>query len=401
MKKTVITVFIIFCLLLMGIVIAVDAKTAADSDAELQASIRDELISISIAAREMLPVDDYLKFQSVPDVQKNYFLFSDIREKFRNLAKEVDVEFIYVLREVDGKYLFIFDSDETNEAVFVEYDISDVHRAAFDGVDSAGVLNVEDEYGIFNTGAVPIIKDGIVVGIVCTDMDPTLYLESQRIATRNRIISAAITFVTLVAMAFVILYLMNRLNKMQLELEHMAHYDNITGLPNRQYLMEYLREVTLTEDPFALFFIDLDNFKRVNDNAGHDAGDELLRAIAKYIETTSSDSSMAFRPSAGRLNVAARIGGDEFIQILPGISGGTEAAAKAAQLINGFHSEYFDRMTEKYQIGFSIGIALYPFHTKDYNVLIKYADIAMYHAKKSGKNSYRIYVDEMKPKDEK
>lgn len=175
-----------------------------------------------------------------------------------------------------------------------------------------------------------------------------------------------------------------------------ALFDNVTGLPNRQHLMEHL--VELTADPikgaFGLVFIDLDNFKVVNDNAGHDAGDELLRSIAQYLDHALYDT-MSFRPSAGKLNIAARVGGDEFIQVVNGLDTHEKAALVAEKLLDGFKSGHMSRYIEKYSVGLSIGVALYPHDTEDYHVLIKYADIAMYHAKHGGKNQYRIYTDEM------
>lgn len=138
----------------------------------------------------------------------------------------------------------------------------------------------------------------------------------------------------------------------------------------------------------------MDNFKLVNDNAGHDAGDELLRHIAQYLDSTA-ENAKSFRPSAGQLNIAARVGGDEFIQVVNGVDTAEKAAEVAKHLLENFQSEQIDRYIEKYKVGMSIGVALYPYHSANYHVLIKYADVAMYHAKHGGKNQYRIYTEEM------
>jgi diguanylate cyclase (GGDEF)-like protein len=195
-----------------------------------------------------------------------------------------------------------------------------------------------------------------------------------------------------------LIVLLRRVTAMQNKLFRMANYDLITGLPNRQYLMDYLARISekasKTNEPFALMFIDLDNFKKVNDGAGHDAGDELLRHIATYLSGIH-ENSKEFRPSAGILNVSARIGGDEFLQVVPGISTETEAAIAAQKVLDNFHSQALDRFIEKYKVGLSIGVALFPYHSANYNVLIKYADIAMYHAKHGTKHSFCIYTDEM------
>lgn len=183
---------------------------------------------------------------------------------------------------------------------------------------------------------------------------------------------------------------------MQTKLKRQALYDNVTNLPNRQYLMDYLARLTSGPEktPFAILFIDLDNFKLVNDNAGHDAGDELLRHIAQYLDS-SAENVKSFRPSAGQLNIAARVGGDEFIQVVNGVDNEEKAAEVARHLLDNFKSEHVDRYIDKYNVGMSIGVALYPFHSDNYHVLIKYADVAMYHAKHGGKNQYTIYTDEM------
>ena len=190
---------------------------------------------------------------------------------------------------------------------------------------------------------------------------------------------------------------------MQKKLFDMANYDVLTGLPNRQYLMNYLTEISQKaleqQASFALLLIDLDNFKSVNDNAGHDAGDELLRDIAKYLDSMNSNSK-SFRPPPGLLNVSARIGGDEFIQIIYNVETIDEVEKVAKKLLDNFRSHVNNRNVEKYHVGLSIGAALFPYHTNNYNVLIKYADIAMYNAKSGGKNAYCIYSDDMHQVDE-
>jgi len=192
--------------------------------------------------------------------------------------------------------------------------------------------------------------------------------------------------------------LARNVHKIQDKLFKMANYDVLTGLPNRQYLMSYLpktaEKAIKKQIPFAFMLIDLDNFKQVNDGAGHDAGDELLCRFAKYLNNVH-ENSKSFRPPAGALNVSARIGGDEFVQIIPGVATIEEAHNVAKKVLENFGAHFNDRFVTKYQVGLSIGVALYPYHTENFNVLIKYADLAMYHAKKNGKNAYSVYSDEM------
>jgi len=182
------------------------------------------------------------------------------------------------------------------------------------------------------------------------------------------------------------------------KMQDKLNYDVLTGLPNRQFLMTYLPEIAdisiKKNIPFALLLIDLDNFKKVNDGARHDAGDELLRHVAVYLGNVH-ENSKSFRPPPGALNVSARIGGDEFVQIVLGAGTEDEADMAAKKVLDNFSSPSINRYIENYQVGLSIGAALFPYHAENFKVLIKYADIAMYHAKNSGKNTCRICNDEM------
>jgi len=162
------------------------------------------------------------------------------------------------------------------------------------------------------------------------------------------------------------------------------------------YLPKIAEKAIKKQTPFAFLLIDLDNFKRVNDNAGHDAGDEVLRHIGIYLNSIHDDiRSVSFRPPAGALNVSARIGGDEFVQIVPGVHTVDEAEAVAKKVLENFPRQMTDRNVARYKVGLSIGVAIFPYHTDNFNVLIKYADIAMYHAKKSGKNNYCVFRDDL------
>jgi len=302
------------------------------------------------------------------------------------------------LKNLHGKYYFIFDTDFEQDTLFDEYEISPVHKRAFLGEYNAGIMNVVDEFGSFNTGAVPIWKDGVVIGIVSTDIEDIYIQESRAASLRNAIILIIAMVISMCVLTIIVAQLLRNVGKMQDELFKMANFDVLTGLPNRQYLMNYLTTISQKaieqQASFALLLIDLDNFKTVNDNAGHDAGDELLRDIATYIDSMN-ENSKSFRPPPGLLNVSARIGGDEFIQIVNGVESIEEVEDIAKKLLDNFHTKINNRYVEKYQVGLSIGAALFPFHTENYNVLIKYADIAMYHAKSGGKGAYCIYSGDL------
>ena len=126
-------------------------------------------------------------------------------------------------------------------------------------------------------------------------------------------------------------------------------------------------------------FLDLDNFKSVNDNLGHETGDELLQTVAKKLQgqVRSTDT-------------VARLGGDEFVVLLDNPAGQNEVAKITAQIITQLEMpmEFWGKST---QIGTSIGIAMYPTDSERPNELIKLADKAMYAAKKAGKNTFRFF----------
>jgi len=217
------------------------------------------------------------------------------------------------------------------------------------------------------------------------------------ITVRNTVFLIVTIILMYCAMILIVSLLLSSVQK-QNRLFRMANYDVLTELPNRQYLMNYLPEAAekglKKDEHFAFFLIDLDNFKMVNDSAGHDAGDELLRQTAAYLDSIH-DHSKIFKPASGKSNISVRLGGDEFVQILHGVYTAEEAAIAAQRVIDHYGPKAFNRLIEEHKIGMSIGIALFPSHTKNYNVLIKYADVAMYHAKRNGKNRFCIYDEEM------
>lgn len=392
--KSILVSVVIFFVFILAVVGGMNIKNSANLRAILTDSVKSQLISTSLAAREMLDVEAFMEYEdvSVADIPA----YKETLAKFRALADSVGAKYIYALKKLDSEYVFVFDTDTEDQEIFIPYELSPVHEAAFAGRNAADIMNVSDEYGSFNTGAVPIMHRGRVVGIICTDIEDAYLETSYAMALRNSMLLIGGLVLTMAVMFYAVLKLLRRIEEMQDKLRQLALYDNITGLPNRQYLMEHLARLTAnsSKEAFGLIFIDLDNFKLVNDNAGHDAGDDLLRSIAKYLDS-ALDNAKSFRPSAGQLNIAARVGGDEFIQVVNGLDTAEKAAHSAEQLLAGFKTEKVSRFVEKYNVGLSIGIALYPHDTENYHVLIKYADIAMYNAKRGGKNQYRVYDDEM------
>ena len=399
-KSMTILSLIAFFAVLLAITIFMTIKNTNDLKGILNESIESQLISISVAAREAIDVEKFDSYNSVEDILADIDDYNATLDELRNLQEKLGVTYIYVLKQINKQFFFVFDTDTDVgiDEYFSPYDLSPIHEQAFIGNESAGVMNVVDEWGNFNTGAVPIWKDGKVAGIICADIEDSFIADSNRVSLLNAVSLVTIIFIAMCFMLIVIIMLLRNLQRIQDKLFKMANYDIITGLPNRQYLLDYLARISSaankSQAPFALLFIDLDNFKQVNDKAGHDAGDELLRNIALYLDTVH-ENSKAFRPAAGILNVSARVGGDEFVQVVPGVSNIPEAEIVAKKVLDNFRNKSTERFIDKYKVGLSVGVALFPYHSSNFNVLIKYADTAMYHAKRSGKNDYRVYEDEM------
>ncbi len=399
-KYLLFSVFVAFCVFIVALTSFINYKGLSESSAILEDSVRAQLISTASAAREVIDENAFFSYKDLGSIDNSFY--QEQLKSLRLLASTTGAKFIYALKMVDDVPMFVFDSDVEAEP-FTEYSpLAEVLQAAFDGKDAAGISNLVDEWGSYSTGAVPIMRNGRVIGIACVDVEDDLLIAQRESAKRNFWIMVGSLAFVLAIMSVLVFYMLSRVKTMQDRLKRMANYDKLTNLPNRQYLMDTLQEMThkKAKQPFALFFIDLDNFKQVNDNAGHDAGDALLQNIGHYLEHAQNNSKV-FRPGPGILNVAARIGGDEFILIVPAIKNQQDAEAFAQELLSGFATQEIDRYIAKYQVGLSIGIALFPYNSGDYNVLIKYADIAMYHAKRGGKNCYRVYEDEMSDKDEK
>jgi len=166
----------------------------------------------------------------------------------------------------------------------------------------------------------------------------------------------------------------------------LAHYDPLTGLPNRTLLAERsrlaIRAAQESGTPLAVVFLDLDHFKHVNDSLGHRVGDALLVEIAKRLRAVVRDK-----------DTVSRLGGDEFVLLLPGASA-HGAARVAGKLLDASRQPY---QIEHHELTMapSMGIALYPSDGEDFDTLTQSADTAMYRAKRDGRNTFRFFTPEM------
>lgn len=190
-------------------------------------------------------------------------------------------------------------------------------------------------------------------------------------------------------------YLVDKLRKEEMarkageeQLEFLAHHDSLTGLYNRAILEDHLAQALARAErsgqEVALLFCDLDGFKAINDQYGHDTGDALLRQIAQ-------------RLTAGRrrTDTVARLGGDEFLILLPDLGNARVAAKSVAEQCLDAIAQPFEHEGQTLSIGISIGIAVHEGGAGEPSYLMSKADIAMYRAKSAGKGRYFFIDDEM------
>ena len=177
------------------------------------------------------------------------------------------------------------------------------------------------------------------------------------------------------------------LKKSEEQLLFLAYHDPLTNLPNRSLLqdrlMQALSSAERRSEKVALLFIDLDQFKFVNDSLGHSAGDQLLKQVAERLERCARNG-----------DTVARLGGDEFVVVLSGVKDSTDAAFAANRVKEDMAAEFTISGT-RLSATCSIGISIFPDDGGDSEVLIKHADTAMFSAKENGRNQWQFFTPEM------
>ena len=176
--------------------------------------------------------------------------------------------------------------------------------------------------------------------------------------------------------------------KAEAHLQFLANYDSLTGLPNRSLFLDRLNMAMenskRTETLTALIYLDLDEFKSVNDTLGHLVGDELLRQVAKRLSSCARES-----------DTVARLGGDEFTMVVSNLRNIAGIEKVAHNIINSLYQP-FEINGHEIRTSSSLGITLYPFDDNDdVYTLVKQADSAMYQAKRIGKNSFQYYTAQL------
>ena len=168
---------------------------------------------------------------------------------------------------------------------------------------------------------------------------------------------------------------------------HMAHHDALTGLPNRVLLRDRIQQAIAQAHrngkELAVLFLDLDRFKTINDSLGHQLGDRLLQSVASRLLVCVREG-----------DTVARVGGDEFVIVIPGISSSADASHVASKILEVLASP-FHLSGNDLHVGASLGISLYPADGGDAETLMRNADTAMYHAKDSGRGNFQFFTHHM------
>lgn len=183
------------------------------------------------------------------------------------------------------------------------------------------------------------------------------------------------------------------------EVHRLAYFDTLTGLPNRQLFHEQLssaiERAEKSNTKVAALYVDLDNFKRINDTLGHSFGDVVLQTIATRLDSCIRAEDCVTRADSDSDDIRlARLGGDEFVAILQDLES-EEDAVVVADRIRQELTKPVEHLGHEFVVTSSIGVSLYPHDGADIDTLLKNADVAMYQAKNAGRNSVRFYSGTM------
>jgi len=316
------------------------------------------------------------------------FLYDEIHKKFlyvdKALAEIYGVDENYLLEYVrsrDEDFEFVYKDDrELLDRVYGDAEMGDIWEAEYRMVQPDGEIRWVREMGKSY-----LVQNGVeeqTIGVVLdisdrrkTEIDLMKISDNLEHEVAQRTLELDRT-VTLLKSE------VEEKEKVAAKLQHLANHDPLTGLPGIRLCMDRLSQAVATAErshqTCAIMFLDIDYFKAINDNHGHRYGDKALKIIASR-----------FQDVVRKVDTVARIGGDEFLVVLSGIRNTDIVERIAAKLIEET-SQAVSIGGHDFNLGLSIGIALYPADGSDADELIRSADNAMYQAKKNGRNCFRF-----------
>ena len=319
------------------------------------------------------------------------------------MNSKIDTKFIKILLIEDNPDTKLLLQDELlSDNGNIEYSLQCVERLSMgieyinnnEGLDVILLdLLLPDSQGMDTLSRIQSVTQDIPVIVLSNHDDESFAVKTVQMGAQDYLVKERVdrnVLARAIRYAIERHQMIKKLEQAQGELQEIARYDSLTGLSNRNFFYEQLDKliarVRRENKLMAVMFLDLDNFKPVNDEHGHSVGDLLLQSVAKRITSCLRKN-----------DIAARLGGDEFI-IAYDTSGNEESLAIAAQRIIEVISDVYILSGQELKISASIGVSVYPKDGVDMDVLIKNADTAMYSTKEDGGNNYNLFISEMRGK---
>lgn len=306
-------------------------------------------ILIGMYKRSLQIKNELLGFKSAVENSDNSIIITDADKNITFVNHIFEKETGYKKEEVLGENPRVLKSGQMPQEVYDELNLSLDKGKQWKGE----FINVRKDHSYYYERAsiTPIYVDGELKNYLAIKLNITDYIEQQK------------------------------------EVEFLALHDPLTKLPNRTNvecnIEKKIKLAQRNNSKMIALFIDMDRFKTINDTLGHDVGDEVIIETSRRLQNSLRDS-----------DVIARVGGDEFLVILESLNDDMHAGKVCEKIMQSF-SEPIQVKEYKLNMTLSIGISIYPNDALDYQTLLKNADIAMYQAKKSGKNTFRYYQEEL------
>ena len=380
--------FLLFLTLFVGILVTLYVAKAQDAD------MRNNLYTYASTIEQSI---DWRPHAGTLNTQPSQLKTTDLAELETQLNQACkaykDCHFIYLLYIEANQVKFLLDASP--QPISEISKLGDVFDEATDELKQAMQRQlafvegpVTDRWGTWVSVRMPIKSEAIPPNFIMLNVDVAVTNWNTRIL-KAMVVPVLSTLIFLGILSGFIYQarkrekLLAQLFNSTTVLSEIANNDALTGLPNRRLLedrmMQALKAAKRSDDIVAVLFLDLDFFKTVNDTYGHAAGDELLKLVATRLSSLlRSDDTVA------------RIGGDEFVILLPTLADAQQAVIAADKIVKEL-AKPFELAHQTLQLAVSVGVALYPQHADEPSDLINRADIAMYVAKRKGRNCHAVY----------